>query len=422
MKRVIVAVIVVACAFGSSGCNRGKGQITNQKKFVATGTVESVSAAPEKPTETSQGSSGGTKYNRTGRNTRPPAKAETEPAAPKVAMDTVVKLDDGETLKVTVNEQIAPGSRVNVVSEDGRVQMVPQPSNRTFTVADELEWINKKINSVLGPQNNPPTPTPTPSGPPQGVAYYTWDQYQGFPTVMMGSGDGICLLQGVTGNFRGGGEAVWIRNNGTNWELNGTSQQSAVSARAMCVPFSAIQGADQGINYLIGTASAWATYNGCAWYETCHGNGEFLDLWGQDSFCYLTGMSGEFNGGGEIISINPWAADHWYMMVFLQAEGGYIRGEAGCLSLVGHSLLRVTAGATPGYPSERYEWNQGDSWMQLPNEDRAFCGLDWITGHFQGGGENVDIYHNPDNTQWLGGNSQQAGVGVQASCMYYDQR
>ena len=68
------------------------------------------------------------------------------------------------------------------------------------------------------------------------------------------------------GNYRGGGESVWIRNIGGSWQLSGSSMQQNVSARAMCVPFYAIQGAYQGFNYLIGTAYASAYYGGCSWW------------------------------------------------------------------------------------------------------------------------------------------------------------
>ncbi|HEY5137938.1 MAG TPA: hypothetical protein VIJ25_01265, partial [Methylococcales bacterium] len=229
---------------------------------------------------------------------------------------------------------------------------------------------------------------------------------------------GICFLQGVTGNFRGAGEAVWIRNNGSSWELNGSSQQQSVSARAMCVPFSAISGADQGISYLSGTAFASVQNRPeCSWWESCNPSAsDFLDLWGRpNSFCYLTGMNGAFNGGGEVISVNAWAPDHWYMLVTTQTWSGFIKGEAGCMSLNGHPVLKTTNVAY------RYRWRQGDAPQQLPNSDQAFCAFNWIQGHFAGAGETVEISHNPDNTQWLGGSSQQRDVGADVSCVYYDQ-
>jgi hypothetical protein len=144
------------------------------------------------------------------------------------------------------------------------------------------------------------------ASPPQGVFYASWNQYQGFPAVLLPASQGICFLQGVTGNFRGGGEGVWVRNNGTKWVLDGISRQQNVSARAMCVPFAAIQGADRGFNYAIGTGYVSVYYGGCSWWESCSGSSSSESVWGSDGFCYLTGMSGAFNGGGEVVTVSAW--------------------------------------------------------------------------------------------------------------------
>ena len=199
--------------------------------------------------------------------------------------------------------------------------------------------------------------------------------------MLLPASQGICFLQGVTGNFRGGGEGVWVRNNGTHWVLDGISQQQNVSARAMCVPFAAIQGADQGFNYLIGTAYVSVYYGGCSWWESCSSSSQGISVWGGDGFCYLTGMGGALNGGGEAVTVSAWGpGNSWYLGAFTQAEGSSIKAEAGCIAAIGHARLRTTNVVF------QYQWSQGEPFQQLPNADEAFCALDWISGHFAGWG------------------------------------
>jgi len=66
-----------------------------------------------------------------------------------------------------------------------------------------------------------------------------------------------------------------------------------------------------------------------------------------------------------------------------------------------------------------YRWQQGQPPVQLPNSDQAFCVLNYISGRFEGSGENVAIFAGADNSQWLGGQSRQNGVGAWATCLYY---
>jgi hypothetical protein len=127
-------------------------------------------------------------------------------------------------------------------------------------------------------------------------------------------------------------------------------------------------------------------------------------------------MGGLFDGGGEAVSAGVSDPSGWYLFITTMVWTGYVRGEAGCLSLVGHASLRTTDVV------RRYRWSQGEPFRQLPDADQAFCVLNWITGRFAGWGETVEIYHNQDLTQWLGGSSYQEGVMADASCFYFNQR
>ena len=65
---------------------------------------------------------------------------------------------------------------------------------------------------------------------------YRWRQGQG-RVSMIGVEEGICYLTFVTGEFRGGGETVYVRHEGGTWYLGGTSQQQGVGGEAHCWKF-----------------------------------------------------------------------------------------------------------------------------------------------------------------------------------------
>jgi hypothetical protein len=61
----------------------------------------------------------------------------------------------------------------------------------------------------------------------------SWEQ--GGPEQTLGDGNRACLLTTITGSFRGFGERVMIRTEGTSWRLTGDSQQSGVAAVSRCL-------------------------------------------------------------------------------------------------------------------------------------------------------------------------------------------
>jgi hypothetical protein len=59
---------------------------------------------------------------------------------------------------------------------------------------------------------------------------------QGSSAVYLGPmSNRLCALETVQGHFQGSGESVQITQDGTNWFLSGTSQQTGVAAEALCV-------------------------------------------------------------------------------------------------------------------------------------------------------------------------------------------
>jgi len=128
----------------------------------------------------------------------------------------------------------------------------------------------------------------------------TWTK--GSPTLNLNtalnvdSGDS-CFLTRVKGAFNGGGERVRVQLNGSTWELGGASGASGtLSASVRCVrdePMRTVQDDDwhqnDSLDYGVMVSEVWS--------EPTYG-------------CFLMGMQGQFQGGGE--SVGTWwdALDH----------------------------------------------------------------------------------------------------------------
>ncbi|EKQ69924.1 hypothetical protein OsccyDRAFT_1523 [Leptolyngbyaceae cyanobacterium JSC-12] len=93
--------------------------------------------------------------------------------------------------------------------------------------------------------------------------------------VMEGS---LCFISAVSGNFRGGGESVAIRQSGSSYVLTGISQQDFVYGEAHCIsPFDTVR---QRLEWSPGSRP--------------------IQLRTQ---CFLQRIAGTFNGGGERVGI-----------------------------------------------------------------------------------------------------------------------
>ena len=241
------------------------------------------------------------------------------------------------------------------------------------------------------------------------LSFYTWNQYQGSPTRMLGVRESFCALQSITGNLRGQGERVWIRSVDERWELNGQSGQEGLFARAICVPFHRIR----HLRYWDGTWEVKAYHEGCGILMACSGSGLDARVIGTPtSFCYITGMGGEFNGDGELVRVMQEGEQRdWELYTEVHADDhAWTFGEAGCITPKGHA--QPTDGMHP------YTWNQGELPTRLIPADLGMCVLNAVHGEFLGHGEEVSIYES-DGWWVLGGRSQQEGVGGAATCLMW---
>lgn len=123
--------------------------------------------------------------------------------------------------------------------------------------------------------------------------------------------------------------------------------------------------------------------------------------------CYLTGMSGAFQGAGDRIHamIDP-ATNNWVLTG--TAESGHsLRAQARCFT-------------TEALGAEG-TWTQGDAPVQIGVQEDA-CFITGVGGHFEGAGERVTISetfnqgNGASGATVLGGFSQQEGVNVSGRC------
>lgn len=134
---------------------------------------------------------------------------------------------------------------------------------------------------------------------------YNLNQYEGSSRKLDGfnEGDGFCFLGSVSGKFRGGGERVEVALDpySREWVLNINSDQSGVSASAYCIP--------TVYNYSLLTAQFnWSQY------------GPTFDLGSGYASCFLTGMTGKFQGAGEKVRVYSDFGE-WYLEGTSNQEG-----------------------------------------------------------------------------------------------------
>jgi hypothetical protein len=224
---------------------------------------------------------------------------------------------------------------------------------------------------------------------------YSWEQGQ--PAVNMGSGaDRVCFLTGVHGSFRGGGEAVRVLNANGTWLLTGSSQQSGVGGTAACVSQAPLTQPVFPGRYSL--EYVWRQGNAPVNMGSTNGR-----------VCFLTGMSGKFEGGGEMIRTRV-SNGSWFL--------------DGTSSQAGVAAWAYCLGGVPYTVEKSYDQTQGSGTFLFsdPKMDAAVCALTRVQGKFRGATESVAVDFHPDIPQIAGWymyvHSNQAGVGMGARCIF----
>ena len=219
---------------------------------------------------------------------------------------------------------------------------------------------------------------------------FTWNQGNN-PTPMIRERSGACFLTSIQGKFEGDKEKVQLYRENGQWFLYGSSDQFGISAEATCVQW----------NELVGTTPAvYGPYT----LNQNQGTFRYLDGFNEsDSICFLGSVSGKFSGNGENVEVttNP-STREWKLNVDSQQFG--VAASAYCIP----SSLNFTK------LTNQFDWAQDILRVPL-GYSNAVCFLTRMTGKFQGDKEKVRVY--TDFGDWyLGGSSNQWGVGASARC------
>ncbi len=241
---------------------------------------------------------------------------------------------------------------------------------------------------------------------------YEWAQ--GEPEEqMMSVHEGFCVLTAVGGNFRGSRESVWIYNGGPDfsyWMLGGKSNKEGVVAGARCYPYTIFDGV---------TVTEWYITT----YEGNEGNNQVRELDPDDSLCYLLGMEGEFEGGGELVNVNEDGQGKFFALA--ESGQGYIKASYGCLKMINNATGEPARNLRK--PLYFYWFGQSEDkdyegYSTGVSSQDAICVLNQITGKFRGGAELVSLLGNGESEYIMLIMSRQKDVGVRVTCYSFDQQ
>jgi hypothetical protein len=256
---------------------------------------------------------------------------------------------------------------------------------------------------------------------------YQWDNFPSNIAVQ----DKLCIVSGFYGKFEHMNHQFQLSNGGANYYLwqdaMHRGENGAGRGSITCVRHSSFLPGTDGVRWLGGPFTSIVDVD--LWGREDSG------MWWGDGMSFVSGIRGEFAGGGEhvkvfqstsatsssIIQANTQASElHGYgssyfvgvpssgklVKLYGYRNGSWVRGNVSS-----SGLYEYDVGTTAGYSSY---W--------LPPRDKAFCFITRVSGNFDGGGERLQITVNGD--QWFV-KAQAAGgkfVSGAVRCMAYDQR
>lgn len=278
---------------------------------------------------------------------------------------------DSDDAGVDTDDLDAPGDLDAADLDDSATSVPderPEPEPSTPEATDDL-------------QNPPAEPSAV-----QKMWFFKW--YQGFgsaPVPMGSTSDRFCFLNEVRGRFKGAGESVRIYQSNGSWWLYGSSQQIDVMAGAVCIPR----------DYWGKLLDVSAEYS---WSQGS--NPVYMGSTAGYRVCFLTRVTGDFEGGGERVEAYRSGGSWW-----LGGSSGQA-GVAASARCVNSSFPIV--GPTP--------WSKPMDPQIMANADYYACGLTRVTGRLEGGGERLYTFIS-GNSWYVSGASQQIDVATTSFCL-----
>jgi hypothetical protein len=127
-----------------------------------------------------------------------------------------------------------------------------------------------------------------------------------------------------------------------------------------------------------------------------------------EGFCFLTGVTGDFDGGAEWVEL------------YTSGTGWILRGDSSKTDLGAWARCVAVSPDRPFKLTELRSWEQVGPDRRAKSlgitTDEGFCFPTMIKGEFEGRGENVSVYVS-ENTWLLFGRSEATDVAVSAQCV-----
>jgi len=120
--------------------------------------------------------------------------------------------------------------------------------------------------------------------------------------------------------------------------------------------------------------------------------------------CFLSLVSGNFEGFGEKVGVHPGKDGFWHLEGKGQQEG--IAAKAVSISSITPAVF--------GSGVKQYEWTNGQAPVRMLNKNEGVCFLSGLSGRFAGYGEEVRVRLADDGYWYLGGQSGQADLKAKA--------
>lgn len=125
-----------------------------------------------------------------------------------------------------------------------------------------------------------------------------------------------------------------------------------------------------------------------------------------DRYCFLTGVQGKFEGGGEYVRVYQ-EAGQWKLGGQSYQHG--VGAQAACIPL-NYKGQTLTV-------SDEYEWNQTVLSTYMGSAANRVCLLTYVSGEFDGESERVEALIDGSGRWQLAGSGARPGIAAKARCV-----
>lgn len=248
-----------------------------------------------------------------------------------------------------------------------------------------------------------------------------------------------CFLTTVSGNLAGGADGVAVHRNllplsdgdrgyrrvtddlSAYWNLASylIDAKNSLYGEATCVPLANFYGEPGMVTMQSGHGwgLAESRWPGCS--ETAH-----ADMWYGDAVSYVSGLAGNFEGGGELAEIITGEPDT-PSVLRVRTENC---GEVDTVEAIAYSLFVGKPGESVTWRTQQVKLDAGKNSrkeQRLMRTTDGVCYFTRISGNFDGGGERARIYPQIDEsgTEWwmLEAKAEGGSAYSTAECIFYNQ-